>query len=59
MSNDTWLSCSGGCNDLGTGQGCADCDANSPASIEIKCSQGKAGKCQKNVVFQNYGGLSQ
>ena len=43
LSNDQWLSCSGGCNDLGTGQGCADCDANSPASIEIKCSQGKAG----------------
>ena len=39
---DDWLSCSGGCNDLGTGQGCADCDANSPASIEIKCSHGKA-----------------
>ena len=41
MSNDQWLSCSGGCNDLGTGQGCAECDANSPASIEIKCFQGK------------------
>ena len=42
LSNDTWLSCSGGCNDLGTGQGCSeDCDANSPYSIEIKCSHGK------------------
>ena len=43
MSNDTWLSCSGGCNDLGIEQGCSDnCDANSPgASIEIKCSHGK------------------
>jgi len=40
LSNDKWLSCSGGCNDLGTGQGCADCDANSPASIEIRCNQG-------------------
>ena len=59
LEDDEWLSCSQGCNDLGTGQGCADCDANSPASIEIKCSQGKADKCQKNVVFQNYGGLSQ
>ena len=39
---DDWLSCSGGCNDLGIGQGCADCDAGSPASIEIKCSHGKA-----------------
>ena len=37
LSNDTWLSCSGGC------EGCDKlCDANSPASIEIKCfSQGK------------------
>ena len=41
LSNDQWLSCSGGCNDLGTGQGCAECDANSTASIEIKCFQGK------------------
>mgnify|MGYP006975447451 FL=1 len=57
LSNDQWLSCSGGCNDLGTGQGntnCADpyyCGANSPASIEIKCNiggtYGKAGICQK------------
>ena len=39
---DDWLSCSGGCNDLGIGQGCADCDAGSPASLEIKCSHGKA-----------------
>ena len=50
LSNDHWLSCSGGCNDLGTGQGCADCDVNSPASIEIKCNiggtYGKAGICQ-------------
>ena len=61
LSNDTWLSCSGGCNDRLTGQGCNsgdNCGANSPASIEIKCSQGKAGKCQK-YVFQKYGGLSQ
>ena len=50
LSNDQWLSCSGGCNDLGTGQGCADCDANSPASVEIKCNQGKAGKCQEYVL---------
>ena len=55
LSNDQWLSCSGGCNDLGTGQGytnCeANCGANSPASIEIKCNiggtYGKAGICQK------------
>ena len=60
LSNDEWLSCSGGCNDLGTGKGCNNgyCSANSPASIEIKCNQGKAGKCQK-YVFQKYGGLSQ
>ena len=49
LSNDQWLSCSGGCNDLGTGQGCADCDVNSPASIEIKCSQGK--KYTKSIYF--------
>ena len=49
LSNDQWLSCSGGCNDLGTGQGCADCDANSPASIEIKCSQGK--KYTESIFF--------
>ena len=49
LSNDQWLSCSGGCNDLGTGQGCADCDANSPASIEIKCSQGK--KYTKSIFY--------
>ena len=55
LSNDQWLLCSGGCNDLGTGQGytnCeANCGANSPASIEIKCNigrtYGKAGICQK------------
>ena len=40
--NDTWLSCTGGCNDLEIGQGCSEhCDANSLASIEIKCSHGK------------------
>ena len=52
LSNDQWLSCSGGCNDLGTGQGCNDhdnCGANSPASIEIKCSQGK--KYAKSIFF--------
>ena len=50
LSNDQWLLCSGGCNDLGTGQGCNDhdnCGANHPASIEINCSQGKTGMCQK------------
>ena len=50
-NNDQWLSCSGGCNDLGTGEGCADCDANSPAAMEIEChvggTNGKAGICQK------------
>ena len=46
LSNDQWLSCSGGCNDLGTGKRCNNidtCGAKQPASIEIKCSQGKAG----------------
>ena len=45
LINDQWLSCSGGCNDLGTGQGCNNidnCGADSPASIEIQCSDGKA-----------------
>ena len=45
LSNDQWGSCSGGCNDLGTGQGCNNidnCGADSPASIEIQCSDGKA-----------------
>ena len=53
MSNDTWLSCSGGCNDLGIEQGCSDnCDANSPgASIEIKCSHGKK---YYNYLCTNY-----
>ena len=60
LSNDKWLSCSGGCNNLGTGKGCNNhdnCGAKQPASIEIKCNQdqGKAAKCQK-YVFQNYGG---
>ena len=48
LSNDQWLSCSGGCNDLGTGKGCNkydNCGAKQPASIEIKCSHGKAGIC--------------
>ena len=48
LSNDQWLSCSGGCNDLGTGKGCNNgdnCGAKQPASIEIKCSNGKAGIC--------------
>jgi len=37
-SNDQWLSCTGGCNDLGTGKGCADCRKGQKASIEIKCN---------------------
>ena len=51
LINDQWLSCSGGCNDLGTGKDCPEqcgcnnidnCGADSPASIEIQCSDGKA-----------------
>ena len=59
LSNDTWLSCSGGCNDLGTGQGCSeDCDANSPYSIEIKCSHGKKYyKCMYKPKICTYLGI--
>ena len=52
LSNDQWLSCSGGCNDLGTGLGdtnCADpyyCGANSPW-------------CDKIYPNSNYGGWEQ
>ena len=58
LSNDQWLSCSGGCNDLGIGQhGCINCGAGQLASIEIEChiggTNGKAGICQ------NYWGLLQ
>ena len=52
LSNDQWLSCSGGCNDLGTGKGCNNidnCGANQPASIEIKCYQGMADICLKSM----------
>ena len=38
--NDKWLQCTGGCNDLGIGNGCAKCRAGEDALIEIKCSQG-------------------
>ena len=40
-SNDEWLGCKGGCNDLGIGNGCAQCSAGSKASVEIKCDPGK------------------
>ena len=40
QNNDQWLQCTGGCNDLGIGDGCAKCSAGNWASIEIKCSQG-------------------
>ena len=40
-SNDEWLGCKGGCNDLGIGNGCAQCSAGSKASVEIKCNSGK------------------
>ena len=37
---DSWLSCTGGCNDLRTGSGrCAKCDAGQPAAVEIKCHE--------------------
>ena len=52
LSNDQWLSCSGGCNDLGIGQhGCINCGAGQLASIEIKCSQGKKYIYQKYFFF--------
>ena len=38
---DQLLSCSGGCNENELGSLCADCDAGSPASIEIACFTGK------------------
>ena len=37
-SNDEWLGCKGGCNDLGIGNGCAQCSAGNKASVEIKCN---------------------
>jgi hypothetical protein len=40
-SNDQWLQCTGGCNDLGKGNGCAGCGAGETGSIEIKCHDGK------------------
>ena len=42
LSNDQWLSCSGGCSPC-------HCGAGQLASIEIKCSQGK--KYTKSIFF--------
>ena len=36
---DKWLGCTGGCNDLGTGNGCAQCAAGQGASVEIYCER--------------------
>ena len=48
--NDTidtqWLQCTGACNDLGKGNGCAMCGAGELASIEIECSQSKIERYQ-------------
>ena len=41
-SSDAWLACTGGCNDLVIGKGCANCRADSSkAMIEIECKEGK------------------
>ena len=42
-SNDEWLKCTGGCNDLKIGGAChpvqfAKCAAGQMASVEIKCN---------------------
>ena len=40
-SNDEWLKCTGGCNDLKIGGACnqfANCAAGQMASVEIKCN---------------------
>ena len=48
--NDTidtqWLQCTGACNDLGKGNGCAMCGAGELASIEIECSQSEIERYQ-------------
>ena len=50
LSNDQWLSCSGGYNDLAIGQhGSINCGAGQLVSIEIKCSQGK--KYTESIFF--------
>ena len=38
LSEDNWLSCTGGCNELETGGEChGNCDAGEVASLEIEC----------------------
>ena len=42
MKDDAWLACTGGCNDLIVGKGCADCrGAKKKAKIEVECKEGK------------------
>ena len=42
-SQDKWLSCTGGCNDLGTGYGwgCGNCEVGQAAAVEIKCLESR------------------
>lgn len=40
--SDTWLACTGGCNDMVIGKGCADCRAEKQkVKIEVECKEGK------------------
>ena len=36
--HDKWPQCTGGCNELEKGNGCAHCSAGAKASVEIKCN---------------------
>lgn len=39
---DTWLSCTGGCNDLSVGgDHCSNCQAGAMAGLQIDCFNGK------------------
>ena len=52
QSNDQWFHCTGGCNELETGNGCAKCATGEMASIEIKCHQ--EGKSLKKKILKNH-----
>ena len=40
--SDAWLACTGGCNDLTIGKGCADCRGEKKKTkIEVECKEGK------------------
>ena len=42
INDSSLISCTGGCNDLGTGNGhCAMCDVGQSAAVNIKCHESK------------------